>query len=222
MAQTIDAVGMDGATRLTLFLDNHDVVRWLDETDAALGPAERLRRYHLALTALFTLPGIPQLYYGDELALTGGFPDNRRDMPAWAWSAAERGGAHPESIGDPAVTFELVRRLIALRGDTAALSHGSDAELWRPASDTADVFAFFRAAGDSRAVVAFNNSAAAVTVDAIPFHTSPGIRQADKLALPDGARLFDRLGRGAPPSLTITGGKLRVMLPAKSAAIYTP
>ena len=55
----------------------------------------------------------------------------------------------------------------------------------------------------------------------IPFRDNPGIRTADKQALPDGVRLFDRLGRGAPPSTTIAGGRLRISLPAKSAAIYT-
>jgi glycosidase len=38
----------------------------------------RIRR---AFTALYTMPGIPFLYYGDELAMPGGNdPDNRRDM----------------------------------------------------------------------------------------------------------------------------------------------
>lgn len=222
MAQTIEAVGMDGATWLTLFADNHDVVRWLDETDLALGADERLRRYHLALTALFTLPGIPQLYQGDELASSGGFPDNRRDMPAWAWEADTRRGAHAESVGDPAVTFELVRRLIGLRAEHTALWRGYYAELWRPTESGPDVFAFFRGDGASRVVVAFNNGTTEATIEAIPFRDNPGIRTADRQALPDGARLFDRLGRGAPPSTTIAGGRLRISLPAKSAAIYTP
>ena len=43
----------------------------------------RLRR---AFTVLYTLPGIPFLYYGDELAMAGGNdPDNRRDM---IWTGA--------------------------------------------------------------------------------------------------------------------------------------
>lgn len=38
----------------------------------------RIRR---ALAILYTMPGIPFLYYGDELAIAGGNdPDNRRDM----------------------------------------------------------------------------------------------------------------------------------------------
>lgn len=54
--------------------------------DFVLSPAARrlaLRRHALAAALLFTLPGIPCIYYGDELALEGG-PDplNRRTFPA--------------------------------------------------------------------------------------------------------------------------------------------
>ncbi|MGN1452057.1 MAG: alpha-amylase family glycosyl hydrolase, partial [Eubacteriales bacterium] len=54
--------------------------------DFSLSPGERklaLRRHALAAALLFTLPGIPCIYYGDELGLEGG-PDplNRRTFPA--------------------------------------------------------------------------------------------------------------------------------------------
>lgn len=53
----------------------------LATTPSDAGTYARLRR---AYTILYTLPGIPLLYYGDELAIPGGqVPDNRRDM---VWS----------------------------------------------------------------------------------------------------------------------------------------
>ena len=75
-------LGRDGLGQLVSFIDNHDVPRFATEIPKDVSPAEQQRRYDLALVVLFTLPGIPQLYYGDELAQLGGRdPDNRRDMP---------------------------------------------------------------------------------------------------------------------------------------------
>jgi glycosidase len=221
MAETIEQLGSDGATWLTTFLDNHDVPRWLEETGPELAAAERLRRYRLALAALFTLPGIPQLYYGDELGLIGTGDANRRDMPAWAWSADTRAGAHAEALGDAGDTFALVQRLIAIRRRTPALARGHYAELWRPAGEgAADVFAFLRAAGASRVIVAFNNGDAEATVARIPLRDNPRVRPADKDALVDGVVLRDQLGAGAPAEIQIDGGMLELTLPARTAAIY--
>ena len=61
---------------LMTFLGNHDVKRFLNEDGAT--PAGLM----LAQTFLLTNRGIPLLYYGDELGMTGGDdPDNRRDFP---------------------------------------------------------------------------------------------------------------------------------------------
>ena len=52
-------------TRNVLFLDNHDVARFY----SVLG--EDMNKYLSSLSWLFTCRGIPQIYYGDELATTG-------------------------------------------------------------------------------------------------------------------------------------------------------
>lgn len=75
-------------------LDNHDTVRFIsvaagdgfgDPWEApARQPtdAEPYRRLALAEAIIFTLPGIPVIYQGDEIGLAGaGDPDNRRVMP---------------------------------------------------------------------------------------------------------------------------------------------
>jgi glycosidase len=62
--------------RLVTFLGNHDTKRFLSE------PGANFAALHLAFGLLATLRGMPQLYYGDELGMTGGDdPDNRKDFP---------------------------------------------------------------------------------------------------------------------------------------------
>ncbi len=61
------------------FLDNEFTVRFTkDIVDERQFPGAR---WKTALTYLYTTPGIPVVYYGTEIALTGGdIPDNRRQM----------------------------------------------------------------------------------------------------------------------------------------------
>lgn len=61
------------------FLDNHDNVRFTKLViDHRNNPISRMK---VAMTYLFTAPGIPIMYYGTEIAMTGGpDPDNRRLM----------------------------------------------------------------------------------------------------------------------------------------------
>lgn len=77
-----------------LILDNHDVSRFAsvaggDDSGDGWTPAPQptdpqvYAKQRVALGALFTLPGAPVLYYGDEVALAGrSDPDSRRVMPA--------------------------------------------------------------------------------------------------------------------------------------------
>ena len=69
----------EDVNNLLVFLDNHDTSRFLkaDETD--------LKRYKQALAFLLTTRGIPQLYYGAEILMTGEKKDGdgglRKDFP---------------------------------------------------------------------------------------------------------------------------------------------
>lgn len=86
-------------------LDPAQHCRWIGEGACSLLPTtpidpavfERLQR---AFTILYTLPGIPFLYYGDEIGMPGGNdPDNRRDM---IWSGALSTLAMGETTTSPA------------------------------------------------------------------------------------------------------------------------
>lgn len=64
---------------LGTFLDNHDTVRFTKlAIDNRQNPISRIK---LAMSYLFSAPGIPIMYYGTEIALNGGEgSDNRRLM----------------------------------------------------------------------------------------------------------------------------------------------
>ena len=107
---------------LLVFLDNHDTSRFMkaDETD--------LRRYKQALAFLLTTRGIPQLYYGTEILMTGEKKDGdgglRKDFPGgWAgdpvnaFTAAGRTDLQNEA-------FDYLRKLLQWRKTNPAVAGG--------------------------------------------------------------------------------------------------
>jgi glycosidase len=61
------------------FMDNHDMTRFT--RDILINKQDPIVRWKLALTYLYTAPGIPIIYYGSEIALDGAEdPGNRRLM----------------------------------------------------------------------------------------------------------------------------------------------
>jgi glycosidase len=212
--------GPSRALQMTAFVDNHDQPRLTSLVPAGTADADNVARFRLALGATFTLPGIPQLMWGDELGLVGGSdPDNRRDMPSWAWSAMSRGGTHAESVGDGQAQYAYVQKLIATRALHTALQKGSYAELWRQNGGAANLFVFFRGDANDRVVVAINPGAAS-TVSNMPIANSHNLAAADKAALHDGTVLTEVLGAGAPPSVTVAAGVLALTMPAQTIGLY--
>jgi alpha-amylase len=151
------------AGRWAPFLRNHDQTRTL----TALGGD--FRRAAVAATLLLTLPGLPFIYYGEEIGMTGDKPDERLRTPMhWRRAAAagfttgmpweplqsDSTSANVETQdGDENSLLNLYRRLIRLRARNTALSAGELVPL--TASHDA-VAAYLRLEGDMRVLVVVN------------------------------------------------------------------
>ncbi len=119
-------------------LGSHDTVRLATIFKGHL--AQQMQ----AMAFQFTYPGIPTIYYGDEIGLQGGAdPDDRRCM---IWDRTK--------WNQPLLHF--TKRLIALRKAYPVFDRGSYDTV--AAKDRDGLFAFKRCYGASTAVVAFNNS----------------------------------------------------------------
>ena len=109
-------------TRNVLFLDNHDVSRFY----SVLG--EDVNKYKSALTWLFTCRGIPQLYYGSELATTGFTSPSdgyvRLDfLGGWANDTINKFEAKGRTIKDEQI-FGHIAYLANFRKKSTALTTG--------------------------------------------------------------------------------------------------
>lgn len=140
---------------LWVFAGNHDVSRLASE------PGISLAKIKLAFSVVLTMRGTPELYYGDEIGMTGGNdPDNRRDFPGGfpgdKHSAFTPSGRTPEQQE----IFFHVQKLLRLRSEHPALRHG---QLWNIFWDQSS-YAFARTTSDQRLLVVFNSGAAAKTL----------------------------------------------------------
>jgi len=151
------------AYRWSPFLTNHDQTRTL----TALGGD--VARARVAATLLLTLPGLPFLYYGEEIGMTGDKPDERLRTPM-QWSPRSGVGfttgnpwetPQADSLTtnvavenrDPKSLLNLYRQLIHLRKQHEALATG---ELV-PLSTTSPQVAVYLRRTNGRAVLVVAN-----------------------------------------------------------------
>jgi glycosidase len=192
-------------------LDNHDVARFLsvasgdDLSDPwsdppaqppAGSPAYAQERLALGLT--FALPGMPVIYYGDELGLAGASdPDSRRVMPALS-----------TLLPDQAATLALTKRLGTLRRCVTALRRGTRVPVW----DDADTLAFARDAGDGAPALALFSRASVPTTIAIPGGVVPAGAWVDAIS---GAQV----NLDGPTSVSLAPRSFQILVPAASPCL---
>ena len=170
-----------------IYLDNHDTARI-----ATLVPDERAR--HLLQVLQFTLPGAPNLYYGSEVAMTGGEDPEMRGPMDWDRVAAR----HPE--------LEWTRQLIAARKMLRALRIGDYRSL------------------EARRLIAFQRHTDRAAESVIVLVNPAGEAVKETLLLPDskamdGTRLVDAFGQG---EFRVQSALLQVDMPPKSFRVLTP
>jgi glycosidase len=183
---------------LVTLLGGHDDGRFMSEDGATLDGLK------LANTFLLTTRGVPQLYYGDELAMTGADePSTRKDFPGGfpgdkrnAFTTAGRTKEENEVVNH-------IRRLTQLRAQLEPLRRGQLVSLYASGQQ----YAFARKTKSEVAIVVFNNDKKATTIE---FGVS-------NLGLANGTLLIDRLLHIR--TVRVDDGKLRVTLPEKSEAI---
>lgn len=189
------------AERWSPFLRNHDQTRTLTELGGDLGRAK------LAATLLLTLPGLPFVYYGEEIGMTGDKPDPRLRTPmhwrggpaaGFTEAAASWEPLQPDSLSanvaaqetDPNSLLNLYRRLIHLRAENIALGSG---ELLPLTASSDAVAAYLRREGDRAVLVVANlgaTSRSGVTISSPERVLSAGrYRLSSLLASPPAAPL---------------------------------
>jgi glycosidase len=145
------------------FITNHDQNRVMSQFMGDEGKAK------VAAGVLLTTPGIPFLYYGEEIGMSGVKPDEQIRTPM-QWSDEEGAGFTngvpwqainsdyqdvnvQEQTGDRTSLLEHYRRLIKLRNEHAALRVG---DTYVAKSDSSKLLSYLRA-GDEEAVLVLIN-----------------------------------------------------------------
>jgi glycosidase len=177
--------------RMPTFIDNHDVDRFL-----AGGTPEALDQ---SLLALFTLPGIPTIYYGTEQGFT---------EPRAAMFAAGYGSGGRDRFDTASPTYRLLARLAALRQEERAFSRGTPT-LLRASAAGPGVLAWRTEHEGRRLLVVFNTSPQPQWVDRLPVHRGA-------------AALRPRFALHGQPSPLHTDaqGQLNLVLPPRSGQVW--
>jgi len=135
-----------------IFLDNHDLTRFyssINEDSAA---------WKMGMAALLTLRGIPQVYYGTELLMTGKEHDGhgfiRQDFPG-GWTGDERNAFTKEGRTKAEnEAFNYIQKLLNWRKSHISIFEGKTKQ-FIPDGNT---YVYFRYNDKSSVMVAFNNS----------------------------------------------------------------
>jgi len=183
---------------LVPFFANHDTARFMGAAGASAAKLE------LAFGLTLTFRGIPEIYYGDEIGMTGGNdPDNRRDFPGgWTQDAKNtftREGRTPEQQE----VFGYVQSLLQLRAQHPALRRG---RLWTLFADDSTLI-FLRENEEEKFIVAFHPRS-------VDRDVTLGLRDTPLRQATDAQTVF---GKG---STDLSANNLKLHLPKETLSIF--
>lgn len=184
---------------LVTLLGGHDDGRFMSEKGATLAGLK------LANTFLLTTRGVPQLYYGDEIAMTGADePTTRGDFPGGFPRDKRNAFTREGRTQEEQEVFEHIQKLTRLRAELEPLRRGHLVNLY--VAEQQYAYARMSRAGTVVTVINNHNRTAEIEVNVMP------------IGLGDSEVLVDRLG--VSQQVVVTGRRLKVTLPARSAAIF--
>lgn len=153
------------------FLKNHDQNRILSELEANQNKAR------VAAGILFTLPGTPYVYYGEEIGMLGVKPDeyirepfrwdyDARDTMQTSWEAPKFSNDDTviplsKQQDDPASLYNFYKRFIQYRNSSKALSYGT---IDTASINIREIVSFIRTKDGDNRLVLHNLSDVEVTI----------------------------------------------------------
>nr|WP_283106327.1 alpha-amylase family glycosyl hydrolase [Shewanella submarina] len=176
------------------FVDNHDTRRFLSSGSLA--------SFRQAMAVIFTVPGIPVIYQGDEQALT----QTRQAMFAGGY------GSKQSQFDTNSAMFRFVQDLAALRLSDKALTRG-DLTILASSSQGAGVLGFERSYLDQQQVQ---------QQTLILMNTAQSSQLLANMPLQSGhwQLVLDENGAVADKQVLSSSGELTMSLPAKAIRVY--
>ena len=146
---------------LVTFLDNHDITRVMYSLN---GDSKKLK---LALTALLTTRGIPQLLYATEIGMKGGKDDGtlRSDFPGGFPNDQRSAFTEAGRTAEENDIFNYTRQLLKIRSTHKSLQTGTFVH-FKPNNE---VYVYFRSLNNERMMVIINHNKEKQTIDLTPF-----------------------------------------------------
>lgn len=191
---------------VTVLANNHDTDRFMSLSGATKEGAKLHTAFILATR------GIPQLYYGEEILMTGGHdPDNRKDFSGGFNGDASDKFTKNGRTPDEQEMFQNVKNLIKIRKESKALRYGKTIDLLY----NENFYVFARHFNNEVIIVGINNSE---KKEMLEFDENV-------LDLPKDQYVFSPDGVGKYViNISLSGnidGKFPLMFPAKSAVFYS-